>query len=253
MRNNLKQLGAIILAAGKGKRMNSKKINKVVLHLADKPMILHAYHLLKSVKIETIIVVVGFAKDSVMRFLGKDVIYAEQKKRLGTAHAVSVALRKIPAHIKHVLVLNGDDSAFYNKKTLQKLIAWHFESGSELTLLTLEKDDPSGLGRIIRDNEGKIAAIIEEKDANSKQRKIKEINPACYLFEVNFLKKYLKKVEKSKVTGEYYLTSLIRLGIENKAKIESHRMGKYVWRGVNTDEELKEAEFLFNNRKNRYL
>lgn len=246
MKNNL---GAIILAAGKGKRMNSKNHNKVVFHLADKPMILHTYELLKSIKLKSIVVVVGFAKESVIKSLGKGVIYAEQKKRLGTAHAVSVALKKLPKDIKHVLVLNGDDSAFYDRKTIEKLIAWHFESKSAFTLLTIEKNDPSGLGRIIRDKKGKIVSIIEERDASEKQRAIKEINPACYLFRVDFLRRYIKKVEKSKVTGEYYLTSLIKQGIENNEKIESHRMGNFTWRGVNTEDELTQAQKLFKSLK----
>jgi bifunctional UDP-N-acetylglucosamine pyrophosphorylase/glucosamine-1-phosphate N-acetyltransferase len=247
MKNHLHQLGAVILAAGKGKRMNSKSLNKVVLALADKPMILRTYELLKSVPIETIVVVVGFAKESVLNILKDRVIYAKQAKRLGTAHAVSIALKKLPKEVKHVLVLNGDDSAFYDKKTIEKLIAWHFESGSAFTLLTIEKDDPYGLGRIVRNEKGNIIAIVEEKDATENQRKIKEINPACYLFTVDFLKKYLKKVEKSKVTGEYYLTSLLRLGVQNDEKIESHRIVNIAWQGVNTKEELKEAEALFEH------
>jgi bifunctional UDP-N-acetylglucosamine pyrophosphorylase/glucosamine-1-phosphate N-acetyltransferase len=249
MKKNIGLLGAIILAAGKGKRMNSKRLNKVVLHLADKPMILHTFDLLKAVSINLIVVVVGFAKESVMKLLGENVLYAEQKKRLGTAHAVSVALKKLPIDIKHVLVLNGDDSAFYNKTTLKKLIQWHFKSDSAFTLLTIEKDNPEGLGRIIRDSYGKVIAIVEEKDATVAQRKIKEINPACYLFKVDFLKRYIKKVKKSSVTNEYYLTDLIRLGVLNKEKIESHRMGSFTWRGVNTEDELSEAENLFNSLK----
>lgn len=245
-----KQLGAIILAAGKGKRMNSKKLNKVVLYLADKPLILHTHDLLKSLKINTIVIVVGFAKESVVKLLGRDMIYAEQKKRLGTAHAVMSALKKLPKNIRDVLVLNGDDSAFYSKKTINKLISRHYQSKAAFTLLTIKKSNPFGLGRIVRDNSGQIIAIVEEKDATDKQRKIREINPACYLFKVSFLKKYLKKVEKSRVTGEYYLTSLISIGIKNKEKIESHCMKKYLWRGVNTQDELKEAELLFNGLKN---
>jgi len=240
-----KGLGAIILAAGKGKRMNSKKINKVALNLANKPMILRTLQLLQALYIETIIVVVGFAKDSVIKLLDGGVIFAHQKKRLGTAHAVSVALKKLPKNIEHVLVLNGDDSAFYNKQTIKKLIEWHFESNSDLTLLTIEKEDPSGLGRIVRNKTGKIVSIIEEKDASLKEKKIKEINPACYCFKVSFLRKFLKKVGKSPATGEYYLTSLIDLGAINNAKIESHRINKLLWRGVNTRDELKEAERLF--------
>ncbi|MEK7060988.1 MAG: NTP transferase domain-containing protein, partial [Patescibacteria group bacterium] len=93
----MNNIAAIILAAGKGKRMNSKTVNKVVLPLGQKPMILHTFGILEKLEIKTIIVVVGFAKDSVMAlFKDKNVIFAQQKKRLGTAHAVSCAMKKMP-------------------------------------------------------------------------------------------------------------------------------------------------------------
>lgn len=242
-------LGAIVLAAGKGKRMNSKSLNKVALPLGRKPMILHTMSLLKSLKINKIIVVVGFAKDSVMKILGNRVNFAYQPKRLGTGHAVSCALRELPKDIDNVLVLNGDDSAFYRSETIKKLIQTHFLSNASLTFLTIHMDNPRGLGRIVRDKKSKVRAVVEEKDASEDILKVKEVNPACYIFKVSFLKKYLPKVKKSSVTGEYYLTSLIDLAVSNNEKIETLKGGKLVWRGVNTKEELEEAQKLFSSYK----
>src|ERR1035437_3554249 len=117
-----RSLGTIILAAGKGRRMDSKEVNKVALRLADKPMIVHAINLLEELTIKHIIVVVGFAKKSVIDILGNKVIFAEQSKRLGTAHAVSCGFKKMPKDVTDILVINGDDSAFYTKNTIKKLI-----------------------------------------------------------------------------------------------------------------------------------
>ncbi|MCL4353763.1 sugar phosphate nucleotidyltransferase [Patescibacteria group bacterium] len=228
--------------------MKSRGINKVAMPLADKPMILHTVELLKKIKVKEIIVVVGFAKDSVVKILDGGVIFAEQKKRLGTAHAVAIALKKLNKDIDEVLVLNGDDSAFYTKEVIGELIGKHCKDSSSFTFLTIKTDNPKGLGRIVRDKNGKLSAVVEEKDATPKQRGIEEVNPACYLFNTDFLRKYIKKVEKSAVTGEYYLTSLIDLGIKNKEKIETLRVENLVWRGVNTHDELREAEKLIREK-----
>ncbi len=241
------QLGAIILAAGRGKRMNSKKVNKVVVHLANKPIIQHAIHLLEKMKFSLIVVVVGFAKASVMDALkDSQVVFAEQRKRLGTAHAVKCAIEKIPSHITDVLIVQGDDSAFYKEETIQKLIVTHTQNNADLTFLTINVHNPFGLGRVIRDADGKVVAVVEEKDANDIQRKIQEINPACYIFHMDFLKKSLQDVKKSPVTGEYYLTSMIDIAIKHNKKIETVQAGFMPWRGVNTREELEEAEKLLS-------
>lgn len=245
----MKNIAAIILAAGKGKRMKALKQNKVVFKLADKHMITHTVDLLDKLGIEIKIVVVGFAKESVMDILKNRVIYAIQKKRLGTAHAVSCALKKLPENVNDVLILQGDDSALYKKETIVKLTDIHLLSKASFTFLTIDVDNPTGLGRIVRDKNGKLASVIEEKDAKEKDKQIKEINPACYVISVDFLKKYLKKIEKSKITGEYYLTSLIDIAIKNNEKIEAVKAGKIAWRGVNTPEELREAERLFLQTK----
>lgn len=240
---------AIILAAGKGTRMKSKDVNKVALHLAQKPMILHTVELLESIGVKNIFVVVGFAKKSVMELLGERVSFVEQKKRLGTAHAVSVSLKKIPAGIKNVLILNGDDSAFYSKDIIAKLIDKHLKENDSFTFLTIEKENPFGLGRVVRNEKKKIIAIVEEKEATDKQKKINEVNPACYLAKAEFLKKYLPQIKKSKLSGEYYLTGLIGIGIENREKVDALAGGNLIWRGVNTRDELEEAEGLIGKVK----
>ncbi len=242
----MNNIAAIILAAGKGKRMNSKTVNKVALPLAQKPMIVHTSNILMKLGIKTIIIVVGFAKDSVMSlFKGKKVIFAEQKKRLGTAHAVQSAMKKLPANIENVLVLNGDDSALYSPEIIKKVINKHIVSGASFTFLTIEIENPAGLGRVVRDQNGNILKIVEDKDATEEILKIKEINPACYVFKVEFLKKYFPKIKKSSVTGEYYIVSFVDVGIKHNEKIETFRAGHFVWRGVNTKEELQEAEKIF--------
>lgn len=245
----MKKIGAIILAAGKGSRMKSKYINKVAMHLADKPMILHTVELLEKLNIKKIVVVVGFAKESVMKVLKGKVEFAEQRKRLGTAHAVKSALTKFTSNVENILVLNGDDSAFYSEEIIEKLVKKHLNDNADFTFLTIEKDNPYGLGRVVRNGDDRVKAIIEEKDATDEQRKITEVNPACYIFKHAFLKKYLSKVEKSPVTGEYYLTSLIRIGIANGEKIETLKGGKLIWRGVNTKDELSEAQLLIGKVK----
>lgn len=237
---------AIILAAGKGKRMNLKTVNKVALPLGGKPMILHTFGILEKLKIKTVIIVIGFSKHSVMDlFSNKKVKFCEQKKRLGTAHAVSAAMKEMPSKIKNVLVLHGDDSALYKTDTIRQLIEKHLQSQASFTFLTIEMENPTGLGRVIRGKKGAVLGIVEEKDATLAILKINEINPACYVFKVEFLNKYLPKIQKSPVTGEYYLTSLIDIGIKNGEKIETLQAGSFAWRGVNTKEELSQAEKLF--------
>jgi bifunctional UDP-N-acetylglucosamine pyrophosphorylase/glucosamine-1-phosphate N-acetyltransferase len=244
---NKKKLGAIILAAGRGSRMKAtKNANKVTMALADKPIILHAIDLLEKMNLSLIVIVVGFAKQSVLNIVKHPIaVFAEQTKRLGTAHAVKCALPKIPDDVTDVIVMNGDDSAFYTKHLISELTDIHFSSNAAVTFLTLEIENPFGLGRVIRDENDIVTQIVEEKDATEEQRKVTEVNAACYVFSMKFLKKYMKKIEKSPVTGEYYIVSLVELAAKNGEKIETMRGGSMPWRGVNSKEELEEAERLY--------
>lgn len=248
MKTQPRTLGAIILAAGKGSRMQADEVNKVTLHLDNKPIISHIVHFMQKMSIEKIVVVVGHAKESVFKTLEKEhVLFAEQAERLGTGHAVQVAVDELPEEVSDVFVVYGDDAVFYNEKhvpVMKKLFKTQLDSNAAFTFLTIEQEDPKGLGRIVRDEEGNVLAIVEEKDATEDIRKITEINPGCFVFSVKFLQKYLAKVERSPVTGEYYLTSLIDLAIQDGLKVQTVKGGKMAWRGVNTKAELAEAERL---------
>lgn len=239
------KIAAIVLAAGKGKRLNCTNVNKVMLNLNGKPMLSHSVELLKKINISPIILVIGHAKESITGYFKDQVLYAVQNKRLGTAHAASCGLKKVPPEAQNVLIINGDDSYLYSPDLLNKLINKHLSCEADITLLTVIKENPLGLGRIVRNEQEKIIGIIEEKDATEEIRKIKEINPQCWIFKVDFLKKFLPQIEKSIVTGEYYLTDLIQLAVKNGKKIEDIQAGSIAWRGVNTVHELDEAKNLF--------
>lgn len=245
-----RKLGAIILAAGRGKRMNAKDKNKVTFTLADKPLVKHSVDLLENMNFHSVIVVVGYAQESVKKVLANDthIIYAEQTKRLGTAHAVATGFRKIPQDVTDVLVIQGDDSAFYTKEIIVQLATKHIETNAAVTFLTVKLANPFGLGRIVRDDAGKVISIVEEKDATEEQRAIHEINAACYFFSAKFLNKYLKQIKKSPITGEYYIVSLIELATKNGEIVETMQ-AEIPWRGVNTKEELQEAERLLAELK----
>jgi bifunctional UDP-N-acetylglucosamine pyrophosphorylase / glucosamine-1-phosphate N-acetyltransferase len=241
----MENVAAIILAAGKGKRMNSNGESKTLVILGKKPLIVHTIDNLEEIKIYPIIVVVGYAKESIMNTLGNKVIYAVQDELTGTATALKCGLAKLPKNKKTVLVMDGDDSAFYSKELFTRMIDIHEKKNAALTLMTIEVEDPAGLGRIVRNSKGGMLGIVEDKDATSEQKTIKEINPGLYVFGMPFLNKYLDKIEKSPISGEYYLTSLVDIAIKNKEKLIDVRAGKIPWRGVNTPEELMEAEKIF--------
>lgn len=237
-------IGAIVLAAGKGSRMKSKNVNKVVLPVADKPMILHVVHRLEELSVYPIVIVVGFAKESVMNILGEKVYFAEQTKRLGTGHAALCGLRKMPRDVDHILVMYGDDFS-YPKEKMQALITKHISSGAALTFLTVDVANPFALGRIVRNDKGQVMKIVEEKDATEEERDIHEVNPGCYVFSRKFLETYLPRLKKSPVTGEYYLTSLVDMAIVVGEPVETTQAGRILWRGVNTPEELQEATRMY--------
>lgn len=246
--NGKRGISAIILAAGKGSRMK-EEVNKVTLLMNGKPLISYAVNLLQKMEVRPVIVVIGHAKESVKNALkDTDVIFVEQEKQLGTGDAVKSALGKIPPVSTDVIVLYGDDSYLYKKEILNKIINKHMMENAMLTFLTINVEAPTGLGRVIRDRSGDVIDIIEEKDATQEQREINEINPNCYIFRHDFLKKNLPQIPKSQVTGEYYLPSLIKIAKENNEKILTVDGGCLLWKGVNTKEDLAEARNLYGEQ-----
>lgn len=236
-------VAAVVLAAGKGTRLNSKDINKVVLPLAGKPLISYTVAALKAIKPEQLVLVVGFAQESVKAVFGEEVEYAYQKEQLGTAHALESALPYLKSQIQYVLVLYGDDSAFFPDHILRQVVLNTKKQNVVFSFLTLEKEDPRGLGRIVRDKNGDVIAIVEEKNATAQQKKIKEVNVGGFCFKREFLEQNLSKVEPNPVTSERYLTDLVTIAVKNGEKVGTIRItSEDFWHGVNTPQELTGAQ-----------
>lgn len=237
----IKKLQAIVLAAGKGSRLNCKDIPKVMLPIAGIPMIDYSLDNLADANFEKPVVVIGFQGQKIKDHIKNRVIYAEQPKRLGTANAVVCAEKSVPKSVEDVLVINGDDSAFYDPQTILDLVKIHQEKSPSITLLSVHKKDPIGLGRVLRDDSGAhVLGIIEEKLASDEQRKIKEVNGGCYVFKTSFLWPALKKVKKNP-TGEYFLTDLIEIANKEGRRVIAHKIKGIQWKGVNTPDQLLAA------------
>lgn len=240
-------LTAIILAAGRGSRMQSVDKNKVALEVNGQPMLTRTIKILKEAGLTQIVVVVGFAKESVISILDKDIIVAEQSEQLGTGHAVFEALPKLPASTDNVLIIYGDDSFLHTPSTFQKLYQTHIAHDAKITFVTRDTDHPTGFGRILRDGEGNVVGIVEEKNATDEQKKIKEINLGCYIINKKYLEENIKDIQKNPVTGEYYITDIIDIIAHHKGKIASYKLTEGNWKGVNTREDLIDAENLISN------
>ena len=207
---------AIVMAAGKGTRMKSKK-SKLVQKIYGKEIVKRAVENAEKAGVKDIVAVVGYQKEEVMAALGDSVKYAFQEEMLGTGHAVMQAKEYLKGKKGKVLVLNGD-VPLLRPETLNKLIEKSIENKEYATLLTAIYDNPTGYGRIIRDEGGNIEAIIEEKDTKASQRKIKEINAGIYCFDIEELLSALEKIKPNNAQGEYYITDVIQLMNEKGLK-----------------------------------
>ncbi len=244
-------IGAIILAAGKGTRINSREINKVAYPFHGKTMIEYAVDLVESIA-QHIVVVVGAYADSVKSSLQlhPQVLFAHQEEQLGTGHAVQIGMKPLLSYKPNcVLVGYGDHMMFYKQEGVKKLVKEHDENKAVVSFITTIHDNPNELawGRIERDPQGRVLDIVEQKDATDKQREIQELNAGFYCFDYNFLVENLPKIKKSEVTGEYYLTDLIKIAcLDKKSVVAMPLPFDEVGIGVNKMEELEESRKLFS-------
>jgi bifunctional UDP-N-acetylglucosamine pyrophosphorylase/glucosamine-1-phosphate N-acetyltransferase len=199
-------LHVIVLAAGEGKRMKSKKA-KVLMPLAGRSLLAHVLATARALKPEAIHVVYGFNGDQVLAaFDGQlDLRWTLQAEQLGTGHAVGQALRNVPEEAR-VLVLYGD-VPLTRAETLQRLV----QAESSLSMLATRVSNPQGYGRVLRDGNGFVRAVIEEKDADDTQRAINLINTGIVAAEVASLKRWIAKLDRNNAQGEYYLTDIFEM------------------------------------------
>ncbi len=243
------KLYTIILAAGEGKRMKSD-IPKVFHPIGGLPMIEYVLRRAIDLPSDKVIVVVGTGKEIIMDYVSKryeDALFVHQDKQLGTADAVRCAAQELAGLDGDVLILNGDVPLI--KHVLIKDFYDHYKaSRASLGFMSATLNNPEGYGRVVK-KAGKYA-IVEENDADEKTKKVREINAGIYLASCKLLFKALERVKPSEVTGEYYLTDIIRIMQSLKKKVTNyHTDDADQVLGVNTRKALAHSESILNQRK----
>jgi len=236
-------IGIIILAAGKGKRMGGV-FPKVLFQLDGKPLIDYVVVTAQALDPALMVLVVGFEKEKIINHLSNisGITFAVQEKQLGTGHAVQQTSEIFRGFDGLVLLLYGD-VPLISAETLRKLIEYHNESGNDATVLTADYQNPHGYGRIFRDVNGDLLCIIEEKDADESEKKIHEINTGMYVFNAPALYNHLFELKSNNIQKELYITDMIGLLRE-----KGHSVGAYKTHtpsetyGVNTYEQLEELQ-----------
>ncbi|MEW6715010.1 MAG: bifunctional UDP-N-acetylglucosamine diphosphorylase/glucosamine-1-phosphate N-acetyltransferase GlmU [Nitrospirota bacterium] len=238
-------LSVVILAAGRGKRMNSRK-PKVLHEILGRPMLRYTIDAVKPLKPQKLIVVIGNGAEEVRNKIDdKDISFVIQKELLGTGDALAAAQKLLKNSEGAVLVLNGD-CPLMTTKTLRELLKNHNRSKNALSLLSFIDDSLSGYGRIMRDK-GKVTGIVEDKHATQEERKSKELNGGVYVLESDVMN-HLKKISRNASSGEYYLTDIVNIVSNAGGRLNAYNCPPEEIIGVNSREDLYEVSKILNRR-----
>lgn len=236
-------VGVVILAAGQGKRLNCTEIPKVMHPIGGKPIVSYIVENLEAGGLckENICLVVGFKKEKVIGHFGERVAYAEQTELLGTAHAAYTGMRALPEHVEHVLVINGDDSAFYSDKTLSDFVRNHISSGAVLSLLSVVLDDPALYGRIVRN--GESAQIVEKEYLTDEQKQVNETSTGTFCFNREWFEQIFPEMPRMRKLGEFGLPAALAMANDRDLPVRIVTLeNRDEWFGINTPAELEEAD-----------
>lgn len=244
----MSSLSTVILAAGKGTRMKSD-LPKVLHPLNDRPMVHYVIDAAEQIQSEKVVLIIGHGRELVREALkNRNVKFAVQDPQLGTGHAVMQAAPEFQNYDGNILVLSGD-VPLLQAQSLQKLVDYHNEQQPLATMLTTMMDDPTGYGRVVRDADGFVKEIVEEKDASEDIRKIREINVGIYLFDAKELFATLPKVKNDNKQGEYYLPDVLKIYVQHGEKIAAFPTENVEeTHGINTVDQLKHAEEILLER-----
>ncbi|HCR71990.1 MAG TPA: UDP-N-acetylglucosamine diphosphorylase/glucosamine-1-phosphate N-acetyltransferase [Anaerolineae bacterium] len=243
------KITAILLAAGQGTRMKSS-LPKVLHPIAGKPMIAHALEAIQKSTTEKPIVVVGHGADEVIKYLGDSAQTVLQEPQLGTGHAVMQAEALLKGKTDLVVVCYAD-MPLLRGETLQKLVETQKNNKGPISMLTVIADDPRGFGRIIRNQNNTVEAIVEEYVATEEQKKIKELNVGGYCFDANWLWEALHRIPKNEKKGEYYLTDTVELASKENLPVLATVMDDVEETiGINTRVHLSEVDVAMRKRIN---
>jgi len=239
----------IILAAGKGTRMNNPETPKVLAELNGKPLISYVLDTSLSLSPQNIYLIIGYKKELVRDYVAQNyknaldkIIFVEQNKQLGTGHAVKQVEPVLHKHTD-VLILAGDVPAI-KASTLAQFIAEHRNQQADLSVLSAIASNPAGYGRIIRRN-GNFLLIREEKDASQDEKLINEINSGIYFLNTELLFPALDKIKQNNAQREYYLTDIIEILKNEGKKVVATQVANFnEIQGVNTHQQLQELSQL---------
>lgn len=244
----MSKLKAVILAAGKGTRMKSD-LPKVVHTIDGKCLVDYAIEAAKGAGADEVCLVVGYKSDVVKESIqNEDVTFAMQEEQLGTGHAVKCA-KDFMGEDGQTMILFGD-TPLITAKTLKNLADYHKEKGNTVTVLSAMMEDPTGYGRIIRDEKGNFVKSVEHKDANEKELASHEVNSGMYIFDTKELKEALEKITPNNAQGEYYLPDTLTIIKEKGLRVDAYALDNPEdITGVNDQEQLKAATEIIHARK----
>lgn len=242
-------LNIVILAAGKGTRMHSDK-PKVLHAIGGKPLLGHVIDTAEKLAPQKVVVVYGFGGQQVPQaFSAKPLLWAEQVRQLGTGHAVQQALPHLDEDGVSLILLG--DVPLIETGTCQEVL---HKAESGLALLTVKKADPTGYGRIVRTANGRVSAIVEHKDASDAQRAIDEVNSGIMAMPNHYLKKWLGALSNNNSQGEYYLTDIVAMAVEDKVTVEAViTTDEWQVAGINSKQDLAAVERVYQQRKAQAL
>ncbi|MFF0147976.1 bifunctional UDP-N-acetylglucosamine pyrophosphorylase/glucosamine-1-phosphate N-acetyltransferase [Amycolatopsis sulphurea] len=248
-------LSTLILAAGEGTRMRSST-PKVLHPIAGRPLVEHAVRAAAGLQPQHLVVVIGHGRDAVGAelsrvgtALGREVTTAVQEEQKGTGHAVSCALHELPEGLTGTVLVSYGDVPLLDTETLGALLAEHNGSGNAVTVLTAVVADPTGYGRIVRDGEGAVTAIVEHKDSTPDQLEITEINSGVYAFDAAMLTEGLSRLSTDNAQGELYLTDVLGIAREDGKGVGALVVDDpWVTEGVNDRVQLSVLGAEYNRR-----
>ena len=239
------KINIVLLCAGKSSRLKFN-LPKVILPINGKTLLQRSLYSLGKLSPSKTIIVAGFKKELVINlsktFNYKNLKFVVQKEQLGTGDAVKKAASSLD-NKSIALIMNGD-TPFVDEETINQALSQYRKTKSVFTIATTKPSSPFGYGRILRDNDGQILDIVEEKDCNNEQKLIKEVNAGLYLIATDYLKKFVKKIKKNK-NSEYYLTDLVNIFVRNGLRVDSVPIKderKFI--NINTFDDYREAHNL---------